>query len=252
MEEAQPGHPYSPASAPLPHYVENELPLPVVVGSLAVMLAAVALGSAGLAARLNPRLGLAEKCTVAWFCICGFLHCFFEGYFVLNHASLAGQQTIFAQLWKEYSLSDSRYLTSDPFMISVETVTVLVWGPLCFLTAICIVRESSLRHPVQMMVCMGHLYGVVLYYATSTAEQVFRGVAHHRPEVLYFWVYYFGFNLPWVVVPSILLSRSIRAMRIAFATLGSIQGVMSDLQEQIHDIKQKSSDDNDDADDEKK
>lgn len=70
MEEAQPGHPYSPASAPLPHYVENELPLPVVVGSLAVMLAAVALGSAGLAARLNPRLGLAEKCTVAWFCIC--------------------------------------------------------------------------------------------------------------------------------------------------------------------------------------
>lgn len=53
-----------------------------------------------------------------------------------------------------------------------------------------------------MMVCMGHLYGVVLYYATSTAEQAFRGVAHYRPEVLYFWVYYFGFNLPWVVVPS--------------------------------------------------
>ena len=39
-----------------------------------------------------------------------------------------------------------------------------------------------------MMVCMGHLYGVVLYYATSTAEQHFRGVEHYRPEVLYFWV----------------------------------------------------------------
>ena len=52
-----------------------------------------------------------------------------------------------------------------------------------------------------MMVCMGHLYGVLLYYATSTAEHHFRGVAHYRPEALYFWVYYFGFNLPWVVVP---------------------------------------------------
>ncbi|MBE3045925.1 hypothetical protein IMZ48_25960 [Candidatus Bathyarchaeota archaeon] len=47
------------------------------------------------------------------------------GYFVLNHSSMAGQQTLFAQLWKEYALSDSRYLTSDPFMISVETITVV-------------------------------------------------------------------------------------------------------------------------------
>lgn len=53
-----------------------------------------------------------------------------------------------------------------------------------------------------MMVCMGHLYGVVLYYSTSTAEKYFNDVAHSRPEFLYFWVYYFGFNLPWVVVPS--------------------------------------------------
>lgn len=70
MAEIQPSHPYSPSSAPLPHYAENELPLPVVVGSLAVMLGSVALGSVGLAARLNSRLGLAEKCIVAWFTIC--------------------------------------------------------------------------------------------------------------------------------------------------------------------------------------
>ena len=39
-------------------------------------------------------------------------------------------------------------------------------------------------------------------------------------------------------------------MRIAFITLGSIQGVMSDLQEKIHDIKQKSSDEDKDEEDE--
>ena len=45
------------------------------------------------------------------------------GYFVLNHATLASSQSLFAQLWKEYSLSDSRYLTSDPFMLCIETVS---------------------------------------------------------------------------------------------------------------------------------
>ncbi|SPO02869.1 related to C-8,7 sterol isomerase [Cephalotrichum gorgonifer] len=242
MEEFHPNHPYSPANALIPHYAENDRPLALVVGSLGVMLATVGLGSAGLAARVNPRLGVDERWIVGWYSICGFLHCFFEGYFVLNHATLASQQTLFAQLWKEYALSDSRYLTSDPFMISVETITVLVWGPLCFFAALCIVRRSSLRHPVQMMVCMGHLYGVVLYYSTSMAEQYYRGVAHSRPEVLYFWVYYFGFNLPWVIVPTFLLVRSIRAMRLAFMTLGSIQGVVCDLQERLHDIKKRSSD----------
>jgi len=48
------------------------------------------------------------------------------GYFILNHDRLAGSQALLAQVWKEYALSDSRYLTSDPFTLCVETVTV-VW-----------------------------------------------------------------------------------------------------------------------------
>lgn len=43
----------------------------------------------------------------------------------MNHASLASSSNLFAQLWKEYALSDSRYLTSDPFMICVETITAV-------------------------------------------------------------------------------------------------------------------------------
>lgn len=33
--------------------------------------------------------------------------------------------TLFAQLWKEYALSDSRYLTSDVFTVCVETITTV-------------------------------------------------------------------------------------------------------------------------------
>lgn len=47
------------------------------------------------------------------------------GYFSVNHASMAGKQSFFGQLWKEYSFSDSRYLTSDPFVLCMETVTAV-------------------------------------------------------------------------------------------------------------------------------
>jgi cholestenol Delta-isomerase len=55
----------------------------------------------------------------------GSSHLFFEGYFVLNHGKLASMQTLAAQLLKEYSLSDSRYLTSDRFVVPIEAVTMV-------------------------------------------------------------------------------------------------------------------------------
>lgn len=32
-------------------------------------------------------------------------------------------QDLYGQLWKEYALSDSRYLTQDAFVLCMETVT---------------------------------------------------------------------------------------------------------------------------------
>jgi cholestenol delta-isomerase len=49
---------------------------------------------------------------------------------------------------------------------------------------------------------MAHLYGDTLYYATSLYDYYVNGVSHSRPEVLYFWVYYFLMNFVWIVVPA--------------------------------------------------
>lgn len=54
-----------------------------------------------------------------------FLHLAFEAYYVVNRHDIAGMNTLFAQLWKEYTLSDSRYLTLDAFTVCVETITVV-------------------------------------------------------------------------------------------------------------------------------
>lgn len=48
---------------------------------------------------------------------------------------------------------------------------------------------------------MAHLYGVLLYYSTNWADYRFTGVSYSRPEFLYYWVYYVGFNAPWFFVP---------------------------------------------------
>lgn len=42
-----------------------------------------------------------------------------------NRTSIPELQTVFGQLWKEYTLSDSRYLTSDVFTVCVETITAV-------------------------------------------------------------------------------------------------------------------------------
>ncbi|KAF3770513.1 Emopamil-binding protein [Cryphonectria parasitica EP155] len=205
-----PPHPYYPQDAHIPNYVPNTSSLIELLVRLASLLSITVFTALWLATRFNPRLSLVDKTVFGWFVLCGSLHCFFEGYFLYNHATLASSQDLFAQLWKEYALSDSRYLTSDPFMLCVEAITIAVWGPLSFATAVSITRTGSLRYPLQIIVSVAHLYGVALYYSTCYVEEKTNGVMYSRPEFQYFWVYFVGFNAPWVLVPAVIIVRSIQ------------------------------------------
>ncbi|KAI0816292.1 Emopamil binding protein-domain-containing protein [Xylaria sp. FL0064] len=223
-----PTHPYHPLGVDIPAYGANEAPVPVLLAALAGTLGFTVLAAALVARKLNPRLGASGLAVFCWFLMNACLHCVFEGYFVLNHATVASSQSLLAQLWKEYALSDSRYLTSDSFMLSVESITVFIWGPLCLANAIATARNSPWRHALRIIACVAHLYGVALYYATSHCEFYFTGRSHSRPEFVYFWVYYVGFNLPWAIVPGFLLldsaktvTRAMRALDKADATLAS-------------------------------
>ena len=98
-------------------------------------------------------------------------------------------------------------MTSDPFMLCIEALTVLTWGPLSFLAAFAIIKgNTSLRHITQTIVSVGHLYGVALYFGTCFFQEKFRGISYSRPETLYYWVYYVGMNAPWVIVPASMYS----------------------------------------------
>lgn len=96
---------------------------------------------------MNKRKYTRDELTIDMMLVGGFLHIAFEGtsmiyaspntnmeltstreckgYYVYNREGIASMDTLFALLWKEYTLSDSRYLTSDIFTVCVETITVV-------------------------------------------------------------------------------------------------------------------------------
>ena len=62
-------------------------------------------------------------------------------------------------------------------------------------------QDSPFRHPLQIIVSMGQLYGDVLYFATCFFDHKVYGAVYSRPETLYFWVYFVTLNAFWIVIP---------------------------------------------------
>lgn len=58
---------------------------------------------------------------------------------------MAGRNDLFGQMWKEYAMSDSRYMTRDPFVVCMETVTAVLWGPLSWFIAYAVVDARRSR-----------------------------------------------------------------------------------------------------------
>ncbi|ESO95822.1 hypothetical protein LOTGIDRAFT_188540 [Lottia gigantea] len=195
-------HPYYPQDIALPHYVPNDKELSVLLGGM--------FGSVGLfmvftwffSGRSKTKFSTTERLILCWFMMCGLIHTFLEGYFSLFHATIAGEMTFLAQVWKEYSKGDSRYLTSDTFVLCMESITAAIDGPLSFLALVAYFRQSSYRYILQLIVSICQLYGDVLYFMTEIKEGFSHG-DHGHP--LYFWFYFLFMNLIWIVVPICLI-----------------------------------------------
>ncbi|KAF9108013.1 hypothetical protein BGX27_008504 [Mortierella sp. AM989] len=199
-------HPYYPINLVLDHYVPNTYTMKDTLTVLFSSFGAITIGALALSyQRRNSTIkGLNNQLTFLWFVKCGFIHLFLEGYFGIYHATLAGDQFPLAQVWKEYSLSDSRYLSSDSFVLIMERITAFAWGPLAFYTAYAMYYRLPTRYIAQLIISLGQLYGCVLYYCTT----VFEGSPHCDPHPYYYYFYFGFFNAFWIVVPLILMYTS--------------------------------------------
>ncbi|KAF7157619.1 hypothetical protein CNMCM5623_001993 [Aspergillus felis] len=215
-------HDYYPPTLRLPHYTTNETSVLSLIAQFGFLWATV-LGIAFIVIqRVRPAASRSDRLAFIWMCLTGFIHLFFEAYFVVHHESLAGSQELFGQLWKEYSLSDSRYLTSDAFLVPMEAVTAFCWGPLAFFIAYCIAVNHPVRHALQLLISVGQVYGDVLYYATSLFDLYFHGGSFCRPEGYYFWFYYFFMNFIWLAIGSYHVYQSVVEITRAFRRVGEL------------------------------
>ncbi|KAL5430872.1 hypothetical protein PMIN07_009771 [Paraphaeosphaeria minitans] len=223
-----PKHPYFPPESPIVGYLANEYNTVELVSLFAAGCAVVFSLAFVTVKKLRPTVPVSDLTTIMWFVLCGFIHLFFEGYYAYNFRTIGGHQDLFGQLWKEYALSDSRYLTADSsFVLCMESITAAFWGPLSFLTAGLIAVDHPLRHPVTIVVSLGQFYGDVLYYATSLFDEGMLGLTYSRPEAAYYWGYFVLMNAFWLVIPAILLWQSVRASSRAFVALGKAEKLLS-------------------------
>ncbi|KAK6176590.1 hypothetical protein SNE40_014845 [Patella caerulea] len=204
-------HPYFPRDISLPHYVPNDKDVTVLLGGFFAVVFAFIAGVWIYSGRsTKPKFSLLERVILCWFVMCGIIHTFLEGYFSIFHATIAGEMTFLAQIWKEYSKSDSRYLTSDSFVLCMESITAAVDGPLSFLALAAFLWNSSYRYIIQLALSICQLYGDVLYFMTEIKEDFPHG-DHRNP--MYFWFYFVFMNMLWIIMPLILIVQA--SMKLA-------------------------------------
>ncbi|KAF9582954.1 hypothetical protein BGW38_010543 [Lunasporangiospora selenospora] len=162
--------------------------------------------------------GLANQGVFFWFLLSGTVHLVLELYYVRNHATLAGDLHPLAQIWKEYSLSDSRYLSSDALVLILESITTYIWGPVLFYAAWALYTDRPTRHVAQLVVSMGHVYSLSIYYLTGLVD----GTEYGDPHPYYFWFYFVFFNVIWMVVPLALIAQSVKTIVHALSVVQKI------------------------------
>ncbi|KAI9252086.1 Emopamil binding protein-domain-containing protein [Sporodiniella umbellata] len=206
-------HPYYPKDTQLWNYIPNDkstLELIVTFGSLVVFINGL------FYYRWGQHSGSPFK--FSWFVTCAWLHCGFELYYILNVGRLPAQNSLWAQLWKEYGKGDSRYMIVDNELLVMEIMTTVIYGPLCILTAYFVVLKSKQQYVFQLIVSVCHMASCIHYYLAELPN-----ASHCDPSPIYFWGYFVLMNAPWIIVPAMCIIQSYKHIQRAFETKDKIK-----------------------------
>ncbi|CAL1531822.1 unnamed protein product [Lymnaea stagnalis] len=200
-------HPYLPRSLKLPHFIQNTRSTAEILTILSISSGIIVIIAWILSGRRQEPFCWKRRLVLVWFMLCGFIHLVLEGYFAAYHAVLAGHSSVLGEMWKEYSLCDSRYIGSDAFVVCMETITAVIDGPLAFVTFAAFMTGNNYRYALQLILSLCQLYGDVLYFGTAYKE----GFVHGPTDSpLYFCFYFCFLNAIWIVVPILLIIDSVK------------------------------------------
>ncbi|XP_029941921.1 emopamil-binding protein-like [Salarias fasciatus] len=165
-----------------------------------------------LTRRYGGRSSAADRWVLLWLFYDVIVHLTLEGPFV--YMSLGGtvetSEGPLAELWKEYSKADSRWLVSDPTIVSIEILTVVLDSLLGILLIHAVLHDKYYRHFLQITLSVCELYGG---WMTFCPDWLMGSPHLNTSSWLYLWVYLVFFNGVWVLVPVLLLVQSWLGLR---------------------------------------
>uniref|UniRef100_A0A8C6LQD9 EBP like n=1 Tax=Nothobranchius furzeri TaxID=105023 RepID=A0A8C6LQD9_NOTFU len=173
------------------------LPLVSVLSLLACSLQLLAAGL--LTRRYGGRSSPMDKWILLWLFYDVIVHVtLVRELFLLCHVALKLGR-------KEYSKADSRWLVSDPTIVSVEILTVVLDSLLALLLIHAILNKKYYRHFLQVALSVCELYGG---WMTFCPEWLTGSPHLNTSSWLHLWLYLAFFNGLWVLVPVLLLLQS--------------------------------------------
>ncbi|KAK1271822.1 putative 3-beta-hydroxysteroid-Delta(8),Delta(7)-isomerase [Acorus gramineus] len=223
-------HPYVPTDLRLPGYVPNfltqtEILVPYIASSFVVAslvwffsvsssppeITIIGPRRPILLGRIS-KISKTDRILMCWWVFTGLTHIILEGYFVFSPEFYKKKVPCYlAEVWKEYSKGDSRYAGRDTAIVTVEGVTSVLEGPASLVAMYAIAAGKPYSHTLQLTICIGQLYGCIIYFVAS-----FLDGDNFAKNPFYYWVYYVFANSIWVVIPTMIVIRSWRKISKAF------------------------------------
>ena len=94
-------HPYYPKGLVIPNYTPQNIPMEHILGIFfSLVLILLIAFTWRFQFRDSKKTNDSTLYVYLWFLLCGFIHTFVEGYFVVTNKTIAGDSTFLANLWK--------------------------------------------------------------------------------------------------------------------------------------------------------
>ncbi|GAA6230033.1 emopamil-binding protein-like isoform X2 [Lates japonicus] len=157
--------------------------------------------------RYGGQSSVRDRWILLWLFYDVIVHLTLEGPFVYMSVfgTVQTSEGPLAELWREYSQADSRWLVSDPTIVSIEILTVVLDSLLALLLIYAVLNDKYYRHFLQITLSVCELYGG---WMTFCPDWLIGSPHLNTSSWLYLWVYLVFFNGVWVVVPVLLLVQS--------------------------------------------
>ncbi|KAH6765785.1 C-8 [Perilla frutescens var. hirtella] len=195
-------HPYVPRDLKLPGYVPvflSQSTILTVYGTSSVLVVSFMWLLSGRVQKISK----VDRILMCWWIFTGLTHIILEGYFAFTPDFYKVKTPHYlAEVWKEYSKGDSRYVGRDSAVVAVEGITAAIEGPACLLAVYAIAMKSSYSYVLQLAICLGQLYGCAVYFATAILEG-----DNFATSEFYYYAYYVVANMWWVFIPGAIVVR---------------------------------------------